>query len=1371
VTSKLSCAAATLAALAFAAAPAQAAQTRVLLRTFGALSTPQGEAIDQETGDVYVADVGTNRIQAFTGEGTFLLMFGKEVDKTKVILKGTPAEQDVCTALSGDECQAGAPGSSPGAFTTAAFVAVDNDPSSSSFHDVYVGDTGDGIVSKFTPEGNLVESWGTNGQLDGSTTPATSFATIAGVAVNAATGTLYVISHSAGFACFQKPCTAFEFEPGGEFIGEFSLGSGGTGSEGGAVDDAGNLFKSAESAIARFNAGGVETAAAINSESSHAFTIDPATGDLYAAGASGTIAHYQFNSEGNVIEPGGAPPCVPSNGCGATDTVPVGFAASGIAFASASGDTYLSNGAEGKIDQFGPLVTVPDAKTQPATEEKPTSARLNGAVNPDGLPVSECVFEYGETTSYGKTSACETEPSGPIGNGTSEVPVHADIKGLTPGVIYHFRLIARNANDPSPQVVPDPGLDASFETLPPPSIDSATVSSLTKRSVVLNAKIKPQFSKTLYHFEYDTRRYAVGEGPHGTSVPASEKAEEEKALPAGQSDVSVSAPIEELEEKENTLYYWRVVATNESGTTTSVQHMFIYETAASGLPDGRAYEMVSPTHKNGALLGDAFIFGLPPEIAANGERVITPTIQCFANSESCQSDLADSVGTPYEFTRTPGGWVTTALSPPAPRYPHAVFWWGYDANTGAAMFGTPTPPDEQHDFYVRQPGGGIADLGPNTPPEEGAKGPSGGRRSDEKQAATADFSHFAWASTLPWPFEPNIGSQTVFEYAPLEQPLNETRPLLVGVTGLEGSNSLISNCGTNIGAAALISLRGTMSADGRTVFFTAKGGGGCEGTNENAGTEVPADEVFARVDGEFAQATGAHGEAHTVHISEPTPSQCGAGGAPDEVACRAAKPANAGFIGASEDGSKAFFLSTQQLTDQASEDSDESDNAAEDAGCTVTAGPNGCNLYEYENLTATEPAKEGRLIDLSAGDTSGKGGGGPSVQGVVAISPDGSHVYFVAKGVLTTVPNDREQIAQNGANNLYAYADGKVSFITDLPSSDRAEWQETPGSPANVTPDGRYLVFLSQGDLTADDTSVSGAKQVFRYDAQSGRLIRLSIGSNGFNDDGNRSAPVTCNVNSVCTEDAHIVEAGSRERSDSTMSDDGTRVFIESPVGLTTRALDDVQIEQAAAGPIYAENVYEWEQEGAGSCPQGRAAGCVFLISDGQDAHVNKGATTACGASADVGETPSAVCLLGSDSEGKNVFFTTANPLAHADTNTEVDYYDARVCEPESPCISEPPPPLPPCQGEACHGIPPARSPFTPGPTATFNGAGNIAPPAITRSLTNAQKLAKALKACRTKYKHSKKRRAACEKSARQKYGPAKKSSAKRAVTNRRRGR
>ena len=70
----------------------------------------------------------------------------------------------------------------------------------------------------------------------------------------------------------------------------------------------------------------------------------------------------------------------------------------------------------------------------------------------------------------------------------------------------------------------------------------------------------------------------------------------------------------------------------------------------------------------------------------------------------------------------------------------------------------------------------------------------------------------------------------------------------------------------------------------------------------------------------------------------------------------------------------------------------------------------------------------------------------------------------------------------------------------------------------------------------------------------------------------------------------------------------------------------------------YAENVYEWEQEGVGSCPEGQSAGCVYLISDGRDKSVAR-------ESVSVRRYESAVCLLGSDGSGANVFFPTADQL------------------------------------------------------------------------------------------------------------------------------
>lgn len=70
-----------------------------------------------------------------------------------------------------------------------------------------------------------------------------------------------------------------------------------------------------------------------------------------------------------------------------------------------------------------------------------TSATLNGSVTPRGAETSY-EFEYGTDTSYGDVAP---EPPASVGSGSEPVPTSADLSGLTPGTVYHYRLDAINA--------------------------------------------------------------------------------------------------------------------------------------------------------------------------------------------------------------------------------------------------------------------------------------------------------------------------------------------------------------------------------------------------------------------------------------------------------------------------------------------------------------------------------------------------------------------------------------------------------------------------------------------------------------------------------------------------------------------------------------------------------------------------------------------------------------------------------------------------------------------------------------------------------------------------------------------------------------
>lgn len=91
---------------------------------------------------------------------------------------------------------------------------------------------------------------------------------------------------------------------------------------------------------------------------------------------------------------------------------------------------------------FGPPPDLPLVVTEPAVEPVGAfSAMLRGRVNPNDFAVSNCYFELGTTTDYGRKVPCL--PSD-LGSGTSDVAVSAGSGTLKAATTYHFRLVAKN---------------------------------------------------------------------------------------------------------------------------------------------------------------------------------------------------------------------------------------------------------------------------------------------------------------------------------------------------------------------------------------------------------------------------------------------------------------------------------------------------------------------------------------------------------------------------------------------------------------------------------------------------------------------------------------------------------------------------------------------------------------------------------------------------------------------------------------------------------------------------------------------------------------------------------------------------------------
>lgn len=739
---------------------------------------------------------------------------------------------------------------------------------------------------------------------------------------------------------------------------------------------------------------------------------------------------------------------------------------------------------------------------------------------------------------------------------------------------------------------------------------------------------------------------------------------------------------------------------------------------SAALPDCRAYELVSPAYTNGQGIGSR-------AISADGSSLIGTSLAGFAGVEGDEGPI----GGYYRLTRTESGWTTTPLSLPASRFTEGeadLFAFSLDGGTFLSFARGASQPQNEIDIYA-DVDGSIVDLGPALPPSAPADVPPEVEVNEARlkmAGVSGDGAHvFFSLSRFFWPgdgtqFESSLDGSSLYEYVGAYN----TTPMLIGV---DDSGRQISQCGTVLGAGTggeIQSSHNAVSTDGSTVFFTAY-----PESSECSAVAPPVAELFARVDNGLP-------DAHTVAISEPSKEDCSACDTESTVL------AEAHFEGASADGSRVFFTTTQPLL----------------------GGDGSENIYEYD---FDAPAGE-RIVRVSAGDSTVPAPTANVLGRVVQISEDGSHAYFVATGVLTLKPNGEGQQAQPGADNLYVVgpdpanpAQDRTAFIADLCSGlhqsgavsdgrcpagthsaegegyDKHLWAGYGQYGSNVTPDGRFLVFLSYGDLTNDDTS--SARQVFEYDAQDEKLVRVSIGQNGFNDDGNTVAGDASIVSPQYIVGQDPVQMNPLEYwGHLTVSADGSYVFFESPDGLTPQAVNNHVIAETSEFGFtrftYSQNVYEYHE------------GDVSLISDGQDIGGDTRGST--------------VVLTGTDESGHDVFFATIDKLVGQDTNELSSIYDARIdggfSAPSSP---------PACSADACQGSLSA-APTLLSPGSELQAGGNpplagSAPAVKAKPLTRAQKLSKALAACR---KQPKSKHVACEKQARKKDGPASKGKAKK---------
>jgi hypothetical protein len=678
-----------------------------------------------------------------------------------------------------------------------------------------------------------------------------------------------------------------------------------------------------------------------------------------------------------------------------------------------------------------------------------------------------------------------------------------------------------------------------------------------------------------------------------------------------------------------------------------------------GLPPGRVYEMVSPPYKGG--------YGVKriEAVAPDGNSVAFYTPGAFAGAPS------GPAAPDYVSQRSAAGWSTLPIVVPASLLPGSE---PPDLSpTLSSAFVTGVPGSDEEGAYQEGTEKRLLLHAIGLPDTSAMWEQVGALKSLNKEpinltyvGANPDFCHALFfnlvTETVLLPEALNAPSKQLYEFnRGCDGEAASVR--LVGVRNRQGPHGepelLNSTCGVSAGnedGTATKTLNDITVGGGEVFFDTGVEPGQCANPR---GVQL-----FARLGG-----------SQTLEVSRPLVPAC------REVPCAgAAARASAYFLGASEDGSRVFFETQAPLT-------------AEGEGDAIYMAKIGCASGEGEACMPTETAnmRVTGLVQISHDPNAGEAA---DVQGVVRIAPDGSRVYFVAGGVLSGEPNAAGAAAVRGAENLYVYdaVAGKVAFIGDLCSkferSGSAEDAHCPGTGDDVNlwtnggeaqtagAGGRFLVFATYAQLVSADTDA--ARDIYRYDAETGALERVSGGEGGWDANGNDSlydAAIALPYASGARTVKERYELESRA-----VSEDGSRIVFTTAEPLSPDATNGLM------------NAYEWhEQAGSGE-------GSVSLISTG---------------SADEPVEDVVISPAGSD-----IFFVTSQGLVPQDTDGAADVYDARLAHTAGEALGVPPmpaAPAQPCAGDACQG--PLTNPaplLVPGSVAQAPGENLPAPVAAT---------------------------------------------------------
>jgi len=662
-------------------------------------------------------------------------------------------------------------------------------------------------------------------------------------------------------------------------------------------------------------------------------------------------------------------------------------------------------------------------------------------------------------------------------------PTRVFEEGTPPGVLYG---VAPNGDNTGGGGDPKQSALGYVFSRPPnltPVVESESVSNVRTTSAVLRALINPKGSLTSYSFQYIDQASWEANDPSERFAGATEAPVGGAVLGSGQIPLLATAAVSGL--APGLTYHYRAVATSAQGSANGADQVFrTFVLVPAGLPDGRAYELVTPAQKNGGepiplqpglgscqgcKPGLAINTRFPVEVSPDGDSLAYMSQPFRLNTGPTEYDQAIS-------RRTASGWQAIGIGPPGIGTGEPFAALDLDTEMKRAIISVNNPalaPEAPRDFvnlFTQATNDPLA-LEPflkATPPHRDSTGSNIFRL--RYAGASTDLSRVFFIANDA------LTPATAVAPAPEVGALNEFNLYEWSEGELHLVNVFPGNAstapGADFGAPRLDNnhapiLDHVVSEDGSRVFWRDAAGQVFVREDAETTREIPVAGQFLSASADGSKVLLSNGEIYDLETSTTTDLTEGAAGF-------------LGLAGRTDDLSRLYFVATSVL--------DESSNGQGDA---AQAGKP--NLYAWAEGSARF------IATLDIKDNSGFSGDWEAapIQRTAEASPNGHVLAFQSQAPLTgqetigacptvttsqgpcpmvyVYDSDRESLTCASCNSTGSLALGYSVLPTTPPTG-----STNLAQPRFVSDSGRVF-FDSQDSLSPHDTN-NGVEDVYQYE-------------------------------------------------------------------------------------------------------------------------------------------------------------------------------------------------------------------------------------------------------------------------------------------------